>query len=163
MKRLTAAQVDRLYNNAGEQIRKDVYSLAAFHRLVTLIEDVHGAPLEQPTSMELVSIPLKPQQRVAIADLCTDLGLAFKDDWLGDVGTVIDMVEVAHKIKPMPGDAERSHQDLLLAAVQLVREATSLKQVITIERRALKPLAMGHAEYVISTRELSVMAGKAPT
>lgn len=37
-------------------------------------------------------------------------------------------------------------------ALQLVQHAQRAGLVVTIERRSLRPLAMGHAEYVIETR-----------
>lgn len=37
-------------------------------------------------------------------------------------------------------------------AEQLIQHAQRAGLVVTIERRPLKPLAMGHAEYVIETR-----------
>ncbi|MDO8777050.1 MAG: hypothetical protein Q7K57_51750 [Burkholderiaceae bacterium] len=43
-----------------------------------------------------------------------------------------------------------------LQATELIERAAALGIVVTIERRALKPLAMGHAEYHIETRPARV-------
>ena len=46
-------------------------------------------------------------------------------------------------------------------AQQLVQHAQRAGLVVTIERRSLKPLAMGHQEYVIETRPVREVKGGA--
>lgn len=50
------------------------------------------------------------------------------------------------------GASVRPEAAIKLQAAELIERAVSLGIVVTIERRALKPLAMGHAEYRIETR-----------
>lgn len=49
-------------------------------------------------------------------------------------------------------DGDRIHR----SAKQLIDQADSLGKVVTIERTPLYPLAMGHAEYLVSVREKRV-------
>lgn len=75
---------------------------------------------------------------------------------------VVALVEAVHRVpNELTPDTELSN--LAEAAMVLCEQATRANRVITIERRALKPLAMGHAEYVVTTRDLRVPQVVAPT
>jgi len=46
------------------------------------------------------AMPLTPAQRVDICDACAELD--YDDNFLGDVGKIIDLVEAAHNIGVKP-------------------------------------------------------------
>lgn len=63
---------------------------------------------------------------------------------------------IAPRPPAQPAPLMRPEDAIKLQAAELIESAVALGIVVTIERRALKPLAMGHAEYHIETRPARV-------